>query len=110
MLPVTPNAGAGFSTKAGRPAISFSQFAWARTEVTALNRLHELDFYFWEKDTVHPTMGFLVRGQRTLNNLVPGQTKLFKGNLDDEASSNKKDSTAYYEYTKTYRLRLYPER
>jgi hypothetical protein len=93
-----------FTSRAGR-LVTIGQFAWARAEVSASSRLHGLDFYFWEKDTVHPTTGFLIRGQRTLNNLIPGKTQLFKGNLDDEASSNKKDCTAYYEYTITYTLR-----
>ena len=77
--------------------------------MSALNNLRQLYFYFWEKDDFHPTSGFRAPERATLNNLVPGKTKVLKGNLTDSASSNKQDCRAYFEYTMRYTLRLYPE-
>jgi len=97
-----------FSTQVSRSTV-INQFAWARQEVSALNNLRQLYFYFWEKDTIHPTFGFRAPGGgAVVNNLVPGKTKVVEGNLTDEASSNKQDCRAYFEYTITYTLRLYP--
>lgn len=97
-----------FTTRVGR-STTISQIAWARAEVSARNNLRQLSFLFWEKDDVHPATGFRAPEQRSRNNLVPGKTKVVKGNLTDSDLSNKQDCRAYFEYTVTYTLRLYPE-
>ena len=96
-----------FTTRVGR-STTINPFAWAHAEVSARNNLRQLLFYFWEKDDFHPTSGFLSPAGDTVNNLVPGKTKVIKGNLTDSASSNKADCRAYFEYTITDVLRLYP--
>lgn len=96
-----------FTTRVGR-STTINPFAWAHAEVSARNNLRQLYFYFWEKDDFHPTSGFRAPAGGIVNNLVPGKTKVVKGNLTDSASSNKQDCRAYFEYTITYVLRLYP--
>ena len=105
-LPQNPHT-FNFTTRVGR-STTISQIAWARAELSTQTNLRQLSFYFWEKDTIHPSSGFRAPERPSLNNLVPGKTGVVKGNLTDVASSNKQDCRAYFEYTITYALRTYP--
>ena len=100
-----------FSTRAGSRT-TIGAFAWSRPEVSWSQRLHREEPEFYDEDNAVTEMlwsclpsgcGFQINSPNS-NHLLTATTQLMKGNL----KARNDNCLAYFEYSMTKTLRLYP--